>query len=427
LYLTDFLEDERGKILYKEWTSRKRVLAAINHQEPDRVPIDLGGTIVTGIMAAPLHKLRHRLGLPEKRVKVYDLLQILGEVEMDVIEKLHIDVLPVETPVLFFWIKRENYKPWKLFDDTPVLVPNDFNVEVDEEGSWLLHEKGDPKERIVAKMPKDGYYFDPLELIRGSDELERPSLGRLREECTLTEEDLEFMAERASFLRKETDKALIAGAWLKSGLGIIGSIPDFFSLIALDKGYVKEFLYRKQEIIMGNLRLLWEALGENVDIVGLESFDFGGQNSELLSPVDFEQLYLPYLREQFSWVHENTTWKAFQHSCGSMTKILPLLMDAGLDIINPVQTSAHGMNPRWLKEQFGGRMTFWGGGVDTQKTLPFGTAEEVIKDVEERIKILAPGGGFVFCAIHNIQHGVPIDNIIAAFKTAYDSGQYPVV
>lgn len=347
----------------QQWTSRKRVLAAVNHKKPDRVPIDLGGTMVSGIMASPLHRLRQRLGLKEKRVKVYEVFQMLGEVEMDVVEKLYIDVLPIETPALFFGIKRENYKPWRLFDRTLVLVPGGFNVEVDEEGNWLLHEKGDLKKSIVAKMPKDGYYFDDLRLIKSSDELERPSLNRLREEYLLTEEEIEFMAKRASFLRRETDKALIAGFWLKSMLGHIGSIPDFLTLIALDKGYVKAFLYRKQEIIMENLRLLWEALGKNIDIVVLEGFDLGGQNGELLSPADFEELYLPYYEEQFAWVHGNTTWKTFQHCCGSITKILPLLVDAGLDIINPVQTSAYGMNPKWLKEQFGDRITFWGGGV----------------------------------------------------------------
>jgi len=409
-----------------QWTSRERVLAALNHQEPDRVPIDLGGTITTGIMATALHRLRERLGLEKKRVKVYDVFQMLGEVELDVVEKLHIDVLPVEPPALFFDIRRENYKPWKLFDGTEVLVPGDFNVEVDEKGNWLLHEKGDPNAPVVGKMPKGGYYFDDLSMIRSSDQLQRPSLDNLREKYLLTEEEIEWMARRASLLRKETDKALVAGLWLKSGLGIIGSIPDFLALIALDKEYVKEFLSKKQEIILENLKMLWEALGENVDIVVLEGFDFGSQNGELISPLAFEELYLPFYREQFAWIHENTTWKAFQHSCGSITKILPLLVDAGLDIINPVQTSAKGMDPKWLKEQFGKRVTFWGGGVDTQKTLPFGTPEQVKEEVKERIKIFAPGGGFVFCAVHNIQHGVPVENIIVAFETAYRYGKYPV-
>lgn len=411
----------------QQWTSRKRVLASVEHKEPDRVPIDLGGTICSGIMAQTLHRLRQRLDLEERKVKVYDVFQMLGEAEIDLVKKLHIDVLPVETPALFFGIKRENYKPWKLFDGTPVLVPGDFNVEIDDKGNWLLHERGDLKAPVVGKMPKDGYYFDDLTLIRSSGELQYPSLDNLREQYLLREEELEFMAERASFLRKETDKALIAGFWLKSGLGIIGNIPDFLTLVALDKGYVREFLYKKQEIIMENLKLLREFLGDNIDIVILEGFDFGAQNSELISPADFKELYLPFYREQFTWIHENTSWKTFQHCCGSIAKILPFLVNAGLDIINPVQTSAYGMEPKWLKEQFGDRITFWGGGVDTQKTLPFGTPEEVSKEVEERIKVFAPGGGFVFCAIHNIQCGVPIDNILAAFKTAYHCGQYRII
>ena len=400
----------------RQWTSRKRVLAAVEHKEPDRVPIDLGGTIVTGIMAQALDRLRRHLGLKERRVKVYDVFQMLGEVEMDVVEKLHVDVLPVETPAIWFNIRRENYKPWTLFDGTSVLVPGDFNVEIDDEGNWLLHDGGTPKKPIVAKMPRNGYYFDDLKLIGSSNELQRPSLNSLREDYLLTEDELEFMAKRASFLRKETDKALISGFWIKSGLGLIGSISNFLSLIALDKVYVRKFLNKKQEIVLENLRLLWEALGENIDIVILEGFDFGGQNSELISPADFNELYLLYYKQQFGWVHENTTWKTFQHCCGSITKILPLLIDAGLDIINPVQTSACGMDPTWLKQQFGDKITFWGGGVDTQHTLPFGTCDDVRNQVIERLNIFAKGGGYVFAAIHNIQLKTPIDNILAMFE-----------
>lgn len=274
-------------------------------------------------------------------------------------------------------------------------------------------------------MPKDGYYFDDLRLIQMSDEIERPPLDILEEQFLLTEEEVEFMAKRASFLRKETDKALIVSCAYKSALGIIGSIANHLTLIALNKGYVKEFLHKKQEILVENLKLLWEALGEDVDIYKT-GYDFGGQEGELFSPADFEELYLPQLRRLFSWIHDNTTWKTFLHSCGSIPNILPFLVDAGLDIINPVQTSARGMDPEWLKAHFGDRITFWGGGIDTQKTLPFAKPDKVKEEVEKRIEIFAPGGGFVFCPVHNIQPGVPDDNIIAAFETAYHQGQYPV-
>jgi uroporphyrinogen-III decarboxylase len=135
---------------------------------------------------------------------------------------------------------------------------------------------------------------------------------------------------------------------------------------------------------------------------------------------------LPYLKEQNDWIHANTNWKTFQHICGSLVNILPLIVETGLDILNPVQTSARGMEPQWLKDNFGDKLTFWGGGIDSQKTMPFGTVEEVIKEVEERITTFAPGGGYVFNSIHNIQQNTPPENIEAAFDTAHRIGVYPI-
>jgi uroporphyrinogen-III decarboxylase len=410
----------------KTWTSRERVMATVNHKEPDRVPIDLGGTIATGINIVTLHLLRKRLGLPEKKVKVTDIFQMIGDVEMDLVERLHVDILAVEPLVFFFGIRRENYKPWKLFDGTPVLVPGAFNIKEDEQGNWLLHDNGDPQKPIVAKMPKNGYYFDDLKMIKSNPDLKRPSLDSLRDDTLLIDEELKYMQQRAKMLRETTDKALVGGIWLHSGLAIIGSIPDYLELLILEREFVKEFLHKKHEIVMENLSLFWDAVGENVDIVTLDAMDYGSQTNELFSPEIFDELYMPYYSEQIGWVHENTSWKTIFHSCGSITKILPLLVDAGLDIINPVQTSAQGMKPEWLKEKLGERLTFWGGGVDTQKTLPFGTPEMVRKEVEERVRIFGRNGGFVFCPIHNIQYGTPVDNIIAAYDTAYESGKYPL-
>ena len=149
---------------------------------------------------------------------------------MDVVDKLHVDVLPVEPPALFFNIRRENYKPWKLFDGTSVLVPGDFNVETDEHGNWFLHDGGDPNAPIVGRMPKNGYYFDDFKSNLSGKygvDLNRPSLDNVRQDNLLTDEELEWMAKRAELLRNETDKALVGGFWTKSGLGIIGNIPDF--------------------------------------------------------------------------------------------------------------------------------------------------------------------------------------------------------
>jgi len=165
---------------------------------------------------------------------------------------------------------------------------------------------------------------------------------------------------------------------------------------------------------------------DTVDIIGMEGNDFGAQNTELFSPELFEDLFVPFLRVQNDWVHRHTRWKTWYHCCGSITRILPMMIDCGVDVINPVQTSAAGMDPAWLKRTFGSRVVFWGGGVDTQRTLAFASPAQVAAEVRERIRIFAPGGGFVFNPIHNIQQGTPPENIVAAYEAAREAGVYPV-
>ena len=406
-------------------TSRQRVLAALDHREPDRVPLDLGGTIMSGIMAHALDRLRRHLGLEHRPVRVYEVFQMLGEVEMDLVERLGIDVLPVEPPVQFFGLRREHWKPWRLWDGTEVLVPGQFAVEVDQRGDWLLHSEGDPARPVEARMPKGGYYFDMPSKTETHFDYTPPSLVEVRQENHLGVAELEFLAARAEDLRRQTDKALLLGCWGKVGLPWVGSMPDFLVLQALDPGYVRELFAVRTETALENLDKLARYLGDNIDILGLDGTDYGAQNAELFAPQVFAEMYLPCFRRQNDWVHEHTSWKTWQHSCGSITGILPYLVDAGVDILNPVQLSATGMDPRWLKGRFGERITFWGGGVDTQKTLPFGTPEEVAEEVRQRIRILAPGGGFVFNTIHNIQQQTPPENIVAAYETARSADVYP--
>jgi len=407
-------------------TGRQRVLKALNHEEPDRVPLDLGGTIMSGIMAHALDRLRRHLRLELRPVRVYEAFQMLGEVEMDVAERLGIDVLPVEPPVQFFGLRREGWKPWRLWDGTEVLVPGQFEVETDGRGDWLLHTEGDLSKPVEGRMPKGGYYFDRISVTEIHDEFAPPPLEEVRTQGRVSTEELEFLAARAQTLRRDTDKALLLGCWGKFGLPWVGSIPDFLVLQALDPAYVCELFAIRTETALDNLAKLACYLGDNIDIVGLDGTDYGSQNAELFSPEIFAELYVPFLREQNAWVHEHTSWKTWQHSCGSIAGILPLLQDAGLDILNPVQTSAAGMDPSWLKERFGTGLTFWGGGIDTQKTLPFGTPEEVAEQVRRRIRVFAPGGGFVFNAIHNIQQETPPENVVAAYDAARTAGTYPI-
>lgn len=407
-------------------TSRERVLKALNHEEPDRVPLDLGSTVMSGIMAQALDRLRKHLALEPRPVKVYEIFQMLGEVEPDVAEALGVDVLPVEPLILFFGLRREDYKPWQLSDGTDVLVPGQFEVEDDGQGSWLLRHEGDPSQPVEGRMPKGGFYFDMPSKTDTHFDFVPPALDDVREQNRLATEELEFLQQRAERLRKETDKALLLGCWGKLGLPAVGSIPDFLLLMASDPQYVRDLFAIRAETALANLEELKTYVGDNIDILGLDGSDYGSQKSELFNPDWFAELFVPFFRQQNDWVHANTSWKTWQHTCGSIARILPMLVETHVDILNPVQCSAEGMDPQWLKDTFGDRLTFWGGGVDTQQTLPFGTPEEVAAEVAERIRVLAPGGGYVFNPVHNVQHGTPPQNVLAAYGTAREVGEYPI-
>lgn len=406
-------------------TSRERVLAALNHEEPDRVPLDMGGSFVTSIAATSLHHLRRRLGLEDRPVKVYDAYQMLGEVEMDLVEGMELDCLPVNPSALTMGLRAENWQPWTLMDGTEVLMPGGFSVDVGPEGDWLFPAGGPHG----CRMPKDGFYFDTIGYADWHMDWEPPPLETIRRNAPsrrIRDDDLALLQERARTLRAQTDKALLLGAWPHCGLQYVGSLTDFWTLLAADPGYVKELFALSTETAVDNLARLWEALGDAVDIIAVSGLDFGTQRAEWFAPEVFREVYLPSLARQFGWVREHTTWKVFEHSCGSIARIIGDLADAGLDILNPVQTSAAGMDPRGLKEAHGDRLTFWGGGVETQSTLPFGTPEQVRAEVAERIRIFAPGGGFVFNPVHNIQPNTPPENIVAAYEAALEFGCYPV-
>ncbi|MDP6125239.1 MAG: uroporphyrinogen decarboxylase family protein, partial [Candidatus Latescibacteria bacterium] len=240
------------------------------------------------------------------------------------------------------------------------------------------------------------------------------------------EHEFEFLCERAAYLRKYTDKAFILtglGWW---GLGMVGSIPEALMLLATDPGYVHDLLDLRCELATANLRRAYDALGDLIDIVVIDGQDFGSQRAEMFNPERFQEFFAPRFAKQVDWIHSHTPWKVWQHSCGSIPNLLPQIVDAGIDAINPIQTSAAGMEPEVLKTRFGQDITFWGGGVDTQRTLPFGTPDEVHQQVKERIKTFAPGGGFVFAAVHNIQANTPPSNIEAMFDAVRTHGTYPI-
>ena len=411
--------------------SRERVEAALAHSEPDRVPIDLGATSVTGAHVSIIAGLRQALGLDEAGtpVKVSEPYQMLGEVGDDLRAALGVDTVRMGTRGTMFGFRSESWEPWVTFDGTPVLVPGNFNIEPDENGDILQYPQGDKSLPPSARMPKGGFYFDAIPRQAPIDDANLNVEDNLEEFTRLPDEELEVLREKVKRLYDETDYAivgqfggmtfgdvaLVPAPWLAHPKGI-RDVAEWYMSTIIRHDYVREVFERQCEIALGNLALIHEAVGERLSVIVTSSTDFGAQNGPFISPDAYRDLFLPFSKRINDWIHKYTTWKTFIHSCGAVAPLVPSFIDAGFDILNPVQTSAAGMDPKLLKEKFGKDIVFWGGLVDTQHTLPFGTKEEVAAEVAERLEIFGADGGFVANAIHNVQAGVPIENVLEMFR-----------
>jgi len=400
-------------------TSRERVRLAISLQQPDRVPIDLGGSVLTGISASAYARLKDYLGLDRDKPRVYDVYQMLAQVEESVRKRFGVDAIALDRLEGPFGLRREGWKPWRMFDGTEVEMPGGFNPVSDGKGGWVILREG----KKVAQMPADGYYFDPVDVMPGGAHVDVESY----KPHLMSEEELDFLHRRGKALYENTEYAIL-GAFspgeLFFGMGRGGYDKWMMSLLT-EEDWVMALYEKETDAWIENLRLYTAACGEYLEAVVFAD-DLGTQKGEFISPNLFRNLIAPYYKKVFTWVHEHTELKVFFHSCGSIYHMIPHLIDCGVDVLNPVQCSAANMEPGQLKREFGGKIAFWGGGVDTQKTLPFGTPEEVREEVEERLRILGEGGGYVFAAVHNVQQRTPPENILAAFDTALEAGGYPL-
>ncbi len=396
--------------------SRERIERAINHQPADRVPIDVGGTRQSGIAAPTYHRLKAELGL-ETPTRVFDLYQMLAEIEPVVLERFGGDVVGLYRPDIAFSIRNENWKPWTTFDGTPVLVPGAFEPKVDADGGLLIEKDGRP----IAHMPKDGFYFDRLETYPGAAHVD---LDRFQA-APFDDQVWDHYRRESRRLYESTELALVAPMGppyeLFYGLGT-GSFENWMITLACEPDYVHRLYECLVNTWIENLRRFADAVEDRVPIIQICD-DFGTQQSLFLSVEMFRRLVMPHYQRGLQWIHENTDMKVLLHSDGAIFPLLPSLIEMGVDIINPVQTSAVGMDPRALKEEFGDQLVFWGGSLDCQKTLPYGTVGEVRAEVAEHLEVFAPGGGYVFASVHNIQAKVPPENILAMMDTAR---QWPI-
>ena len=404
---------------------------ALDFRKVDRVPADLGGTHCSGAHVSIITKLRKALGLAKNgdRVRVIDVYQMLGEMGPDLIEALELDVILLPSQRNMFGFENADWKPWRTFDGTDVLVPGRFNTQPDTNGDILQYPEGDRSVPPSGRMPKGGFYFDTIIRQGPIDDAKLNPEENLEEFTILSDDDLKYYQKHADDLYRNTelavvagfpgtafgDIALVPGPFLKHPKGI-RDIEEWYISTVTRRNYIEEVFARQAEIAVENLKLAYEAVGEKIQIVWMDGADLSSQNSLFCSPDGYRELYLPYAKKVNDWVHSHTKWKTIKHCCGGCEPLIEGFIEAGYDILNPVQCSAKDMSPDHLVEKFGGRIVFWGGGVDTQQTLPFGTPDEVHNQVKERVELFGRKNGFIFNAIHNIQYNTPVENVLAMFR-----------
>lgn len=408
-------------------TSRERILATIHHRQPDKLAVDFGGGFQTGIAVSVVYKLRQELKLdpPGTPVKVTEPYQMLGEVKADLAAALCSDTVSLAGTGTMFGFSAVEFKEWN-WHGTPVLVPVDFNTEYEPNGDLLQYPGGDKTVPASGHMPAGGHFFDATIRNTPLDESKLNPADNCEEFGPISDAEVEHYRRRADELYAKTDRALfcsfgglafgdialVPATFLKRPKGIRG-IEDWYMATVEQPEYIKRVFEFQCEVAIENLRRLKDAVGDKPVVIQTSGTDFGTQNGPFCSADAYRNLYLPFQKRVNGWIHRNTGWKTFMHCCGGVAPLLDLIVEAEFDILNPVQCSAAGMDARWLKKTYGDKLVFWGGGVDTQHTLPFGTPQQVREQVQERIEIFAPGGGFVFNTIHNIVANTPIPNLLA--------------
>ncbi len=377
------------------------------------MPLDIGGMRSTGMMAMAYADLKRHLGITEGDIYVFDPGQQLALVEEPILKRYGADVVPLDLGTLKGW------QPWTLPDGTAAKLQGNFTLEPDGEGGWYHLSDG----RRVGRKPAASYYFDsiyhPLAEAETIADIDRYEFGEM------ADEDLDLLAAEARRLNRETDYAImggVGGAFLEAGEGLRGW-DQFLVDIAINRELAERLMDRILEANLRNVRRYLDAVGEYIQLVQVGG-DLGTQGGPQIRPEWYYEMIQPRQKEFWGEIHRLSDCKIFLHSCGGIYELIPGIIEAGCDVLNPVQTSARGMDPVRLKAEFGDQVTFWGGGCDTQAVLPFATPEEVYDHVTERIGIFKPGGGFVFCQIHNIQAHTPPQNIEAMYQAVRDHWTY---
>ncbi|MCX6924211.1 MAG: methyltransferase, partial [Verrucomicrobia bacterium] len=391
----DSLNSPEGRL-----SSRQRLQSALDHRAPDRVPVDFGATAVTGIHVSIVHRLRQRLlGDRDYRVKVVEPYQMLGEIDDELREALGIDAVGVWPRCSMFGTEAKDWKLFRLFDGTECLIHGQFNVSPAPDGGWHMHPEGDRSLPPCAHMPHGGYFFDSIVRQEPLEEDRLSPADNLEEFGPLSTADLAHYQHQKRWLERRPqcgsvlvvpgtafgDIALVPAPWMKRPRGI-RDITEWYISTKTRRDYIYAVFEKQCEYALQNLDTLIDLFGETIQVAVITGTDFGTQRGPFISRQAYRDLYQPFHKQVNDYIHCCSNWKTFIHSCGSVYQLLPDFIEAGFDIFNPVQCSAAEMDPARLKREFGKDLVFWGGGVDTQKTMAFGTAKQVYREVLERIE-----------------------------------------
>jgi len=392
-------------------TPRQRISAALNHQQPDRIPLDLAGTESSGLTAIAYNSLRSHMNLPPDPPQVFDTYQQVVKIGDDLRRALEIDTVPLH-------IEPRRWKPFTLPDGSPCRIPEKWNPQP-QDGDLVVR---DTDGNVAARMPAGGFYFEPvhasLAAVASPAELDKHARAIESFDWPAhADESIDDIAARAERLFTETDYAVVANFQfhLLAAGQILRGYQQFMIDLLADPPLAHAILARLCDAYCRRAEALLARVGSFIQVV-LVNDDLGTQNAPLLSPDCYRSMILPYQKRLFAFIKSRTDAALLMHSCGAVAEFIPSLLDAGIDALNPVQVSAAGMDTAELKRRFGRHLTFWGGGCDTQQILRAASPQQIEQEVKRRIDQLAPGGGFVFTQVHNIQPDVPPENILAMYR-----------
>ncbi|MBN2376279.1 MAG: hypothetical protein JXD22_07755 [Sedimentisphaerales bacterium] len=407
--------------------SRERIIAAIEHREPDKVPVDMGATPSSGISAIAYTNLKKHLGMNFGHTRIYDVVQQLAQPEEKILEHFGIDVVDIGR---MFNERDDHWYDIQMADGQQAQYPTWFKPRARENGSYDAEVDG----MVIAHMPAGGLFYDqtyfpylngyPSNYKGLPDAMKKVLWSALVHSPWDHAQEPDFwdqLRQRTLKLRESTDRALmvVCGCNLFEWGTFLRRMDIFLMDVFVDQDDVKALLEALMEIHIVTLERVCAAVGDIVDILRFGD-DLGMDSGPFMSPEIYRDIFKPHHTRLNEYVHQNSQMKTFIHSCGSIYKLLPDMIEAGYDILNPVQTNCAGMDPVTLKKEFGEDISFWGGGCDTRDILNNATPQEVKDHVKARLEIFAPGGGFVFNTIHNILPDVPPENIVAVFEAVQE-------